>query len=54
MMKLATETKYLGTVINEKADPAQETRRQISDTMPVLKRLHTFWNKTTAAKVGNY
>ena len=54
MMKSTTEAKYLGAVINDKADPAQEIRRRISSTMPILKRLDIFGTKRAAAKVGNY
>ena len=50
MVKSTTEAKYLGAVINDKADPAQEIRRRISSTMPVLKRLDIFWNKTKCSK----
>ena len=36
--------------VNDKADPAQEIRRRISSTMPILKRLDIFWNKTSCSK----
>ena len=49
-MKSTTETKYLGAVINDKADPAQEIRRRILSTMPILKRFDIFWNKTNCSK----
>jgi hypothetical protein len=42
MMKSTTEAKYLGAVINDKADPAQEIRRRILSTMPILKRFDIF------------
>ena len=50
MMKSTTDAKYLGAVINDKADPAQEIRRRISSTMPILKRLDIFWNKTNCSE----
>ena len=55
MMKSTTEAKYLGAIINDKADPAQEIRRRILSTMPILKRFDIFFGtKRTAAKIGNY
>ena len=38
---------YLGAAITEKADPKHEIYRKISNTMPILKRLDIFWNKTS-------
>ena len=39
--------------VNDKADPAQEIRRRISSTMPILKRLDIETNRTEAEN-GNY
>ena len=52
MMKSTTEAKYLCAVMNDndKADLSQEIRRWILSTMPILKRLDIFWNKTNCGK----
>lgn len=44
-MQSTEEAKYLGAVVNNKADSSREIRRRISLTMPVLKSLDIFWNK---------
>ena len=46
-MSSTQEAIYLGAAITEKADPKHEIYRRISNTMPVLKRLDIFWNKTS-------
>ena len=38
---------YIYATIIEKVDPKYEIYRRISNTMPVLKRLDIFWNKTS-------
>ena len=52
MMKSTTEANYLGAVMNDndKAETSQEIRRRILSTMPILKRLDIFWNKTNCGK----
>ena len=41
-MQSTEEAKYLGAVVNNKADSSREIRRRISLTMPVLKSLDIF------------
>ena len=52
MMKSTTEANYLGAVMNDndKAETSQEIRRRILSTMPILKRLDIFWNKTNCSE----
>jgi len=45
-MPKISEAVYLGANITLKVDPQVEIRRKISMTMPVLKKLDIFWNKT--------
>jgi hypothetical protein len=40
------EAVYLGANITRRVDPQVEIRRRISMTMPILKKLDIFWNKT--------
>ena len=45
-MKTTEEATYLGAKINKHVDPKHEIRARISATMPILKKLDTFWNKS--------
>jgi hypothetical protein len=50
VMKRTGEATYLGATITQQVDPNIETRNRISATMPVLKKLDTFWNKAKCNK----
>jgi hypothetical protein len=49
-MKRTGEATYLGATITQQVDPKIEIRNRISSTMPVLKKLDTFWNKAKCNK----
>eukprot|EP00974_Lingulodinium_polyedra_P112826 10920245-Lingulodinium_polyedra.AAC.1 len=42
-MKEAEEAQYLGSVINERGDPAKEISKRLRDTMITWRRLSEFW-----------
>ena len=48
-MQSTEEAKYLGAVVNNKADSSREIRRRISLTISVLKSLDLFWNKANCS-----
>ena len=49
-MKRVEDAVYLGASITREIEPRLEIRRRISMTMPVLKKLDIFWNKTKCCK----
>ena len=50
LLESVDETIYLGTQINKRVDPKTE----ISQTMPIVKKLDLFWNKPVCQTSGKF
>ena len=52
-MQTSSKAKHLGTLITERGNPAEEIRRRVTATMPVLRHLDIFRNIFEKLCVGH-